>query len=293
MKPVRKAVIPAGGFGTRLLPATKVVPKELLPIVDKPLIQFIVEEIVQAGIEEVILITGREKGSIEDHFDSFTELELFLEKKNRHDLLDLVKSLSNMVRIVSVRQPYPMGLGHAILCAKTLINDEPFAVLLPDDLIIAQTPCIAQLIAAYEKYQKPVVAVQRVPDHDVSSYGVITPQQLQTGVHLILDMVEKPDPKDAPSNLAVIGRYILPPQLFSALEKTPAGLGGEIQLTDALRSLLPTIPFLGLEYEGTRFDAGNRVGFVKANLYLGLRTPEIREELRTFLKDLDIASIIQ
>jgi UTP--glucose-1-phosphate uridylyltransferase len=293
MKKVRKAIIPAGGFGTRLLPATKVVPKELLPVVDKPLIQFIVEEIVQAGIEEVILITGREKGSIEDHFDSFTELELFLEKKNRPDLLNLVKSLSNMVRIVSVRQPYPMGLGHAILCAKSLINDEPFAVLLPDDLIIAQTPCIAQLMEAYENHSKPVIAILQVPHEDVSSYGVIKPQGLGGGLHLILDMVEKPDARHAPSNLAVIGRYILPPQIFDALENTSAGIGGEIQLTDALRSLLPTMPFLGLEYEGTRFDAGNRAGFIKANLYLGLKTPEIREELLSFLKDLDIAAAIK
>lgn len=288
MKRVRKAIIPAGGFGTRLLPATKVVPKELLPVVDKPLIQFIVEEIAQAGIEEVILITGREKGSIEDHFDTFTELELFLEKKNKPELVQLVRSLSQMVKIVSVRQAYPMGLGHAILCARSLINDEPFAVLLPDDLIISQTPCMAQLIAVYEKHHKPVVAIQRVPDEDVSSYGIIKPQTLGDGLHAVTDLVEKPPLHDAPSNLAVIGRYVLPPQLFTELEKTGAGAGGEIQLTDALKALLPTLPILGLEYEGTRFDAGNRAGFVKANLFLGLRTPEIRDELVSFIKALDI-----
>lgn len=293
MKRVRKAIIPAGGFGTRLLPTTKVVPKELLPVVDKPLIQFIVEEIAQAGIEEVILITGREKGSIEDHFDSFTELELFLEKKNKPELLHLVRSLSGMVRIVSVRQPYPMGLGHAILCAKSLINDEPFAVLLPDDLIISHTPCIAQLLDVYEKNQKPVIAIQRVPDNEVSNYGVIKAETLTEGLHLVLDLVEKPLPKDAPSNLAVIGRYILPPQLFSQLETISAGVGGEIQLTDALRALLPAIPILGLEYEGTRFDAGNRAGFIKANLHLGLKDPEIRDELLSFIKDLDIGDIIK
>jgi UTP--glucose-1-phosphate uridylyltransferase len=293
MKKIRKAVIPAGGFGTRLLPATKVVPKELLPVVDKPLIQFIVEEIAQAGIEEVILITGREKGSIEDHFDSFMELELFLEKKNKPDLLHLVKALSGMVRIVSIRQPYPMGLGHAILCAKTLVNNEPFAVLLPDDLIISRTPCIAQLIDVYEKYQKPVVAIQRVPEDEVSSYGIIEAQGLADGLHSILDLVEKPLPQDAPSNLAVIGRYILPPQLFSELENTYAGVGGEIQLTDALKALLSTTSILGLEYEGKRFDAGNRAGFIKANLYLGLKNPDIREELLSFIKDLDILETIK
>lgn len=292
MKRVRKAIIPAGGFGTRLLPATKVIPKEMLPVVDKPLVQFIVEEIAQAGIEEVILITGREKGSIEDHFDSFTELEMFLEKKNKPDLLELVKSLSKMARIVSVRQPYPMGLGHAILCAKTLINDEPFAVLLPDDLIISRTPCIAQLLSVYEEYRQPVIAIQRVPHDETSSYGIIKPQTLSDGLHAVLDLVEKPL-KDAPSNLAVIGRYILPPELFSHLERTYAGVGGEIQLTDALRTLLPTTPLLGLEYEGTRFDAGNRAGFIKANLFLGLQNPEIREELLSFIKDLDIDGTIK
>lgn len=293
MKRVRKAIIPAGGFGTRLLPATKVVPKELLPVVDKPLIQFIVEEIAQAGIEEVILITGREKGSIEDHFDAFNELELFLEKKNKPELVQLVRSLSQMVKIVSVRQPYPMGLGHAILCAKRLINDEPFAVLLPDDLIISQTPCIAQLLHVYEEHQKPVIAIQRVPHDETSSYGIIKPKTLTNGLYAVLDLVEKPSLPDAPSDLAVIGRYILPPELFTELEKTAAGAGGEIQLTDALKALLPTIPILGLEYEGTRFDAGNRAGFVKANLFLGLRNPEISDELKSFIKGLDIGGIIK
>jgi UTP--glucose-1-phosphate uridylyltransferase len=293
MKRVRKAVIPAGGFGTRLLPATKVIPKEMLPVVDKPLIQFIIEEVAQAGIEEVILITGREKGSIEDHFDSSAELELFLEKKNKPDLLDLIRPLCNLVHIVSVRQPYPMGLGHAILCAKNLLRDEPFAVLLPDDLIISQTPCIAQLLEVYEKYQQPVIAIQRVPQDETSSYGIIKPQTVGDGLHSVLDLIEKPSVKDAPSDLAVIGRYILPPEIFAHLDKTFAGVGGEIQLTDALRALLPTTPILGLEYEGTRFDAGNRAGFIKANLFLGLRNPEIREELLSFIKDLDIGNAIK
>lgn len=292
MKRVRKAIIPAGGFGTRLLPATKVIPKEMLPIVDKPLVQFIMEEIAQSGIEEVILITATGKGSIEDHFDTFAELDLFLEKKNRTDLVDSVRSLTQLVNIVSVRQPYPMGLGHAILCARNLIGDEPFAVLLPDDFIIARTPCIAQLLAVYEEYHQPVLAIQPVPDQDVSSYGIIRPQTISEGLYTVLDLTEKPPLEDAPSNLAVIGRYVLPPQLFPELEKTYAGAGGEIQLTDALKALLPTTPILGLEYEGTRFDAGNRAGFVKANLFLALKNPEIKDEVLSFIKELDINKII-
>jgi len=285
---VRKAVIPAGGFGTRMLPATKVVPKELLPIVDKPLIQFIVEEIVESGIEEVILITGREKGSIEDHFDSFTELELFLEKKKKEDLLDMMKRLSSMVRIVSVRQSYPMGLGHAVLCARSLINDEPFAVLLPDDLVIARKPCIGQLLEVFNEYGSPVIAVQEVPEKHVSQYGIIKPQPIKERLYEIKDVIEKPPVGDAPSNLAVIGRYVLPPEIFSALSATEAGVGGEIQLTDAIRSLLGARQFLALQYEGIRFDAGNKAGFLKANLYLGLRHPEVKEELGAFIRALDL-----
>jgi UTP--glucose-1-phosphate uridylyltransferase len=293
MPTVRKAIIPAGGFGTRMLPATKVVPKELLPIVDKPLIQFIVEEIAGAGIEEVILITGREKGSIEDHFDSFTELELFLEKKKKSDLLGLIRNLSKMVRIVSVRQPYPLGLGHAILCAKSLINGEPFAVLLPDDLIIARTPCLAQLIQIYNEFQKPVIALQEVPKDAVTQYGIILPETVRERLYAIKDMVEKPALRAAPSNLAIIGRYVLPPEIFSLLENTKPGIGGEIQLTDAIRALLEKTSVLGLQYEGTRFDAGNKAGFVKANLFLGLQHPEVRDELLAFIRTLDLRDYMQ
>jgi UTP--glucose-1-phosphate uridylyltransferase len=293
MHKVKKAVIPAGGFGTRMLPATKVVPKELLPVVDKPLIQFIVEEVAGSGIEEVILITGRQKGSIEDHFDSFTELELFLEKKKKDDLLALVKALSGMVRIVSVRQTYPLGLGHAILCARNLINNEPFAVLLPDDLIIADRPCIGQLLDVFDEYGKPVIAVQAVPKEAAPHYGIIKPEPIKERLYAIKDVVEKPTVRSAPSNLAIIGRYVLPPEIFAVLDDTPAGVGGEIQLTDAIRRLLDKMPFLGLEYEGLRFDAGNKAGFIKANLYLGLRHPEVREELCDFMRTLDLSAFMK
>jgi UTP--glucose-1-phosphate uridylyltransferase len=285
---VRKAIIPAGGFGTRLLPATKVVPKELLPVVDKPLIQFIVEEIAESGIEEVILITGREKGSIEDHFDSFTELELFLDKKNKPELLQMIRSISGMVRIVSVRQAYPMGLGHALLCARSLIRDEPFAVLLPDDLIVASRPCIGQLIDVFQAYQKPVIAVQAVPQESVMHYGIIKPLEIGTRLHEIKDMVEKPAFGLAPSNLAIIGRYILTPDIFAALDKTEPGAGGEVQLTDGLRKLLDTVSILGLEYEGKRFDAGTKAGLIQANLYMGLQHPDIADDLKTFIRSLDV-----
>jgi len=293
MGKVRKAIIPAGGFGTRMLPATKVVPKELLPVVDKPLIQFIVEEIASSGIEEVILITGREKGAIEDHFDSFTELELFLEKKNKTGLLNMIRQLSSLVRIVSVRQPYPMGLGHAILCAESLINNEPFAVLLPDDLIISETPCIAQLLQIHEEFDAPVIAVQSVPNESVMQYGIIKPELVRDRLHRITDMTEKPRLSEAPSNLAIIGRYVLPPGIFPLLRQTAAGAGGEIQLTDAIRLLLDKMPVFGLQYEGSRFDAGNKAGFIAANIFLGLKHPEVRDELRAFMRTLDLNPVLK
>jgi UTP--glucose-1-phosphate uridylyltransferase len=290
MKPLRKALVPAGGFGTRLLPATKAVPKELLPIVDKPLIQFIVEELVESGFEELVLVTGRQKGSIEDHFDSLPELEGFLETKGKGDLLQTMQALSKMIRIVSVRQPYPLGLGHAVLCAKSIIRDEPFAVMLPDDLIISKRPCIGQLADVFNEFGNPVIAIQRVPDNDVMHYGIIRPRTVRDGLHEVLDMIEKPSREQAYSNLAIIGRYVLPPDIFSALEETPAGAGGEIQLTDAIKRMLGRGSVFGLEYEGRRFDAGNKPGFVKANVYVGLRHPEVREELLSFIQTLDLGS---
>jgi UTP--glucose-1-phosphate uridylyltransferase len=290
MKPLRKALVPAGGFGTRLLPATKVVPKELLPIVDKPLIQFIVEELLESGFEELVLVTGRQKGSIEDHFNSFPELERFLQTKGRVGLFETMQRLSRMIRIVSVTQPAPLGLGHAVLCAKNVIGDEPFAVLLPDDLIIAKKPCIGQLAAVFNEFGDPVIAVQRVPDSDVGQYGIIKPHTIRDRLHQVVDMIEKPRQEHAYSNLAIIGRYVLPPDIFSALEETEAGAGGEIQLTDAIRRMLGRRSVLGLEYEGTRFDAGNKPGFVKANIFVGLRHPEVRDELLSYIRALDVDS---
>jgi UTP--glucose-1-phosphate uridylyltransferase len=290
MKPLRKALIPAGGFGTRLLPATKAVPKELLPIVDKPLVQFIVEELVESGFEELVLVTGRQKGSIEDHFDSLPELEAFLETKGKADQLQTMQALSKMIRIVSVRQPQPLGLGHAVLCAKSIIRDEPFAVLLPDDLIVSKRPCIGQLADVFNEFGSPVIAIQRVPDTDVTHYGIIRPRTVRDGLHEVIDMIEKPSREQAYSNLAIIGRYVLPPDIFSALEETPPGAGGEIQLTDAIKRMLGRGAVYGLEYEGRRFDAGNKPGFVMANIYVGLRHPEVREELLSFIQTLDLAS---
>jgi UTP--glucose-1-phosphate uridylyltransferase len=287
---LHKALVPAGGFGTRLLPATKAVPKELLPIVDKPLIQFIVEELVGSGFDELVLVTGRQKGSIEDHFDSLPELEALLGQKGKGDLLQTMQALSKMIRIVSVRQPYPLGLGHAVLCAKSILEDEPFAVLLPDDLIVSKRPCIGQLADVFDEFGRPVLAIQRVPDNDVTHYGIIRPRTLRSGLHEVLDMIEKPSLEQAYSNLAIIGRYVLPPEIFSALEQTPPGAGGEVQLTDAIKGMLAGGTVLGLEYEGRRFDAGNKPGFVKANVYLGLRHPEVRDELLSFIQTLDLAA---
>jgi len=289
MKRLRKALIPAGGFGTRLLPATKAVPKELLPIVDKPLIQFIVEELVESGFEELVLVTGRQKGCIEDHFDSLPELEGFLQTKGRSDLLEVMRGLSRMIHIVSVRQPAPLGLGHAVLCAKSIIKDEPFAVLLPDDLIVSKRPCIGQLADVFNEFGEPVIAVQRVPESDVKHYGIIKPRTIREGLHQVLDMIEKPSQKQAYSTLAIIGRYVLPPEIFSALEETPPGAGGEIQLTDAIKRIVGERAVYGLEYEGTRFDAGNKPGFVKANIFVGLRHPDVRDELLSFIQTLDLA----
>ena len=292
---VKKAVIPAAGFGTRFLPATKVVPKELLPIVDKPTIQYIMEEIVAAGIEEVILITGREKGSIEDHFDTSTELENHLRKKKREDLLKMVQEISEMVTLVSVRQKEPLGLGHAILCAKKMVGEEPFAVLLGDDLIDARSPCIKQMIDVYGGMQSPsgrspkahaVIAIQKVPEEETHLYGIIKGEKVKDRLYRVEDMVEKPKKGTAPSNLAIIGRYILPPQIFGILEKTPPDAKGEIQLTNGLRVLSQKAPIFGYEFFGDRYDAGDKLGYLQANISYALKHPELGPKLKRFLKGL-------
>jgi UTP--glucose-1-phosphate uridylyltransferase len=283
---VKKAVIPAAGFGTRFLPATKVVPKELLPIVDKPTIQYIMEEVAAAGIEEVILITGREKGSIEDHFDTSTELEDHLKKKGKEDLLRMVREISEMVTLVSVRQKEPLGLGHAILCAKRTVGEEPFAVLLGDDLIDAKIPCIKQMIDVYQEMDGALIAIQKVPRSETHLYGIIKGKRVKERVYRIEEMVEKPKQGRAPSNLAIIGRYILPPQIFGILEKVSPDVKGEIQLTDGLRELSQRLPVFGYEFFGDRYDAGDKLGYLQANISFGLKHPELGPKLKHYLKSL-------
>ena len=283
---VRKAVIPAAGFGTRFLPATKAVPKELLPIVDKPTIQYIMEEIVAAGIEEVILITGREKGSIEDHFDTSGELENHLKKKKKEDLLKIIQQISEMVTLVSVRQKEPLGLGHAILCAKRTVGNEPFAVLLGDDLIDSQIPCIKQMIDIYSSEMQALIAIQQVPQEEAHLYGIIKGQKVKERVYRIEEMVEKPPRGRAPSNLAIIGRYILPPQIFSILEKVPPDRNGEIQLTNGLVELNRKEAIFGYEFIGDRYDAGDKLGYLQANIAYGLKHPDLGPKLKEYLKSL-------
>jgi UTP--glucose-1-phosphate uridylyltransferase len=285
---VRKAVIPAAGFGTRFLPATKAVPKELLPIVDKPTIQYIMEEVVAAGIEEVILITGREKGSIEDHFDTSGELENHLKKKKKEDLLKIIQKISEMVTLVSVRQKEPLGLGHAILCAKRTVGNEPFAVLLGDDLIDSQIPCIKQMIDLYSSEMQALIAIQQVPQEEAHLYGIIKGQKVKERVYRIEEMVEKPPRGRAPSNLAIIGRYILPPQIFSILEKIPPDRNGEIQLTNGLVELNRKEAIFGYEFIGDRYDAGDKLGYLQANISFGLKHPDLGPKLKEFLKGLSL-----
>ena len=287
---VKKAVIPAAGFGTRFLPATKVVPKELLPIVDKPTIQYIMEEVALSGIEEVILITGREKGSIEDHFDTSSELENHLRKKGKDDLLKVVQEISGMVTLVSVRQKEPLGLGHAILCAKRVVGKEPFAVLLGDDLIDATIPCIRQIMKVYQNMDGALVAIQKVPKQEAHLYGIIKGKKVMDRVYSVEEMVEKPEKGKAPSNLAIIGRYILPPRIFDILERVKPDRRGEIQLTDGLKELNREVPIYGYEFIGDRYDAGDKFGYLQANLSFCLKHPEIGPKLKRHLKDLYLRS---
>ena len=288
MMKIRKAVIPAAGFGTRFLPATKVVPKELLPIVDKPTIQYIMEEVAAAGIEEVILITGREKGSIEDHFDCSTELENHLRKKDRMDLLKMVQEIAEMVTLVSVRQKEPLGLGHAVLCSKRVVGEEPFAVLLGDDLIHARVPCIKQMIDVYEKMEGAVIAVQRVPRTETHLYGIIKGKKVGDRIYRVEEMVEKPPRGTAPSNLAIIGRYVLPPEIFPILENVGSDHRGEIQLTEGLRQLGEQSGVFGYEFIGDRYDAGDKLGYLEANIAFGLKHPDLGPKLKRYLKNLEL-----
>jgi len=281
----RKAVIPAAGLGTRFLPATKAVPKELLPIVDVPTIQYVVQEIVESGLTDVVLVTGRGKSAIEDHFDVSYELERNLEEKGKHELLRMVREISKMVHVVSVRQKQPLGLGHAVLMARRYVGDEPFAVLLGDVIIDAQVPCTKQLVDVYESHG-PVIALLAVPEDRTENYGVISGPRIGDRLYHVEKLVEKPARGTAPSNLSVLGRYVLPQSIFDILERTAPGKGGEIQLTDALDALAREGHLYGLETEGNLYDAGDRLGFIEATVAFALKRPELAKELRPVLQRL-------
>ncbi|HZE64918.1 MAG TPA: UTP--glucose-1-phosphate uridylyltransferase GalU [Pyrinomonadaceae bacterium] len=285
---VRKAIFPAAGLGTRFLPATKASPKEMLPLVDKPLIQYVVEEAVASGIESVVIVTGRGKASIEDHFDVSFELEKLLEERGKLEELKAMRAISEMARVSYVRQQEALGLGHAVLQARDLVGDEPFAVMLSDDIIDSETPALRQLLDVYEKYGAPVVAVFQVEGEAISRFGVIDGKQVEEGVYKITDMVEKPAFNDAPSNLAIIGRYILTPDIFDEIEKTTPGAIGEIQITDAMRSLLKKRPFYAVRFKGTRYDAGDKLGFLIATVEFALKHEDLAPEFREYLQSLKL-----
>lgn len=276
---VRTAVIPAAGIGTRMLPATKSIPKELLPVVDRPIIHYIVDEILSAGIKNIIFVVSRGKESLLDYFDINKELEGFLSDRKKEDLLENIREISRRIEIISIRQKEPKGLGHAVLTAKELVKDEPFAVLLPDDIVDSKKGCLEQLLEYYEPGVDGIIALERVPEKEVSRYGIVKGVQKTERLWKIQDLIEKPAMRSAPSNLAVIGRYILPPEVFDVLERTEPGSGGEIQLTDALR-VVAKGTLLGLEFEGRRYDLGNPKGFVKANVAFGMKDPDIRDWIK-------------
>ncbi|WHY00423.1 UTP--glucose-1-phosphate uridylyltransferase GalU [Neobacillus sp. DY30] len=286
MKKVRKAIIPAAGLGTRFLPATKAQPKEMLPIVDKPTIQYIVEEAVASGIEDIIIVTGKGKRAIEDHFDFASELEQNLMEKGKLDLLDKVRYSTNLADIHYIRQKEPKGLGHAVWCARNFIGDEPFAVLLGDDIVQSETPCLRQLMNIYEETHSSIIGVQIVPDNETHRYGIVEPS-LQDGRRYQVDnFVEKPAPGTVPSNLAIMGRYILTPEIFMFLDKQQTGAGGEIQLTDAIQKLNQIQRVFAYDFEGKRYDVGEKIGFVKTTIEFALHNPELRTELLTYLEEL-------
>jgi UTP--glucose-1-phosphate uridylyltransferase len=290
MTRIRKAVFPAAGLGTRFLPATKAQPKEMLPLVDKPIIQYVVEEAVAAGLTNIIIVTGRGKNAIEDHFDVSYELEKLLEERGKTDLLDEVRAISGMINVAYVRQKETLGLGHAVLVARDLVGDEPFAVMLGDDIIDSAVPCMRQMTDVFERYGGPVIAVHQVPRQEISAYGVIdgVPEGDSGRVYRIRDMVEKPKVDEAPSDLAIIGRYILTPDIFTALEQTPRDAGGEIQLTNGLRALQERRALYGYRFEGVRHDAGNKLGFLKATVEFALKREDLGGPFRAYLKSLKL-----
>ena len=289
--PIRKAVFPAAGLGTRFLPATKAQPKEMLPLVDKPIIQYGVEEAVASGIDNIILVTGRGKNAIEDHFDVSVELESYLEARGKKEQLDEIRKISNLINFSYVRQGEPLGLGHAVLTTKALVGDEPFAVILADDVIDADPPAIRQMVDVFEEVDGPVLAVERVPASTVSAYGIIDAEEIRPGVYRIRDMVEKPPANEAPSDLAIIGRYLLTPDIFPALERIGKDRAGEIQLTNGLRHLLKSRPIYGCQIDGVRHDTGNKLGFLKAVVYFALRRPDLAEDFREYLRSIDMERV--
>ena len=287
---IRKAVFPAAGLGTRFLPATKAQPKEMLPLVDKPIIQYVVEEAVAAGLTQIIIVTGRGKNAIEDHFDTSYELEKLLEARGKTNLLEQVRSISNMITVAYVRQGEALGLGHAVLMARDLVGDEPFAVMLGDDIIDSVVPCMKQMVDVFARHEGPVIAVQQVPRSEISAYGVIDaePSPGDDRVYRIRDLVEKPPANKAPSDLAIIGRYILTPDIFDALIQTQSDEGGEIQLTNGIRMLREKRPLWGYRFEGVRHDAGNKLGLLKATVEFALKRPDLGGPFRDYLKTLKL-----
>ena len=283
---VKKAIIPAAGLGTRFLPATKSQPKEMLPIVDKPTLQYIIEEAIESGIEEILIITGRNKKSIEDHFDKSVELELELEQKGKTEMLEMVRNISNMVNIHYIRQKEPKGLGHAIYCAKSFIGNEPFAVLLGDDIVDSKVPCLKQLIGAYNEYKTTILGVQHVAKEDTDKYGILSVKHIEDRVYKVKDMVEKPSIDKAPSNIAILGRYIINPSIFEILENQTPGKGGEIQLTDALKTLVSQEAIYAYNFEGRRYDVGDKFGFLEATIDFALKRDELRDDLLNYMKDI-------
>ena len=292
MKKVTKAVIPAAGLGTRFLPFTKSIPKEMLPIVDKPTIQYIIEEIVDSGIKDILIINGRNKVVMVNHFDNVPELEFHLKQTGKEEELRIIEDISNMANIFTIRQKEAKGLGHAVLCAKEFVGDEPFAVVLGDDVVYnADKPALRQMLDVYDRFGKSVIGVQQVPRQETDKYGIISKTDVEGNIYKITDMVEKPPVDEAPSNLAVLGRYIITPEIFGILEHTGKGAGGEIQLTDALKELCGNDDVYACDFEGRRYDIGNKEGFLEATVEYGLRRPEHSEAFREYLKSLDADSI--
>lgn len=283
---IRKAIIPAAGLGTRFLPATKAQPKEMLPIVDKPTIQYIVEEAVSSGIEDIIIVTGRSKRSIEDHFDKSYELEKTLEEKNKMDLLKIAQDVSDIANIHYIRQKEPKGLGHAILVAKSFIGNEPFAVMLGDDIVESKTPCLKQLISCYDEYKTSILGVQEVPESEVNKYGIVDGLHIEDRIHKVKNLVEKPPIEESPSNIAILGRYIITPRVFHYLETQTAGAGGEIQLTDALKRLSDEEAMYAYNFKGKRYDVGNKMGFLSATVEFALRRDDLKDDMKSYLEAL-------